>query len=618
MTVSGFRPRAALSALAEAGAVLSRAAACERTAPEAARALAEEALRHLDGVSASAEVRRARGDALVQRGRALFFLRQLSPACDAAVEAQATFATIEDTDGIVRALALQGGVFSALGHDEAALDRLEAGVRLAEDREVTTLARVRVCSQHAAALRDAGRHAGADAAFEALVPISRDYGGAAHVAVLLNAGAAATRAGRLDAADERLAEARRLIEAGSLDGMKNWLAALEAGVLLARGDHAGAERRGAEGIDAEGDGDGRVNAVRTWAQAIARAPEVDLAACARAKGRLVELVEEAERHGWIGDLPAICRDLADLCERTGDFPESVRWHKEAAIARDAADQSRRKQRVEAEQLRLDLARVAVEAESQRIRSETLADLNASLRASSEERERLLAMVAHDLRSPLTAIRICVQHQRRKDRLQPNVRPNPEVMETIHLATSRMVELIDDALSTDSIRRGHVLPRRYEVDLLDLVRRCVRGLSPLAARKKIQIDVLCDGPVSIESDGPSLSRVFENVLTNALKFSPIGGRIVATVRLEASVAVLVVEDEGPGFAPTEVGTLFEFGRKGTARPTADETSSGIGLTVVSDLVRALGGDVALDNREDSIAERGARVVIRVPQRPARAS
>jgi len=594
----------------ECRATLSKAAELERTAPRESLVLADSVLERLPSANARAEVRRLRGDALVQRSRANFFDRNLAAAIDASMAAETSFEEIEDFDGVVRARAAQGAVFSALGHDEAALERLDGGARLAQRPSVRPASRLRVLSQRASALRDAGRVDEALEAFEPLLPVARTLGPAITTATLiLNHAATANRAGHSDAAGRSLAEARLLIERESLDGLRGWLAALEGAAALANGDFERARTRALEGIDAGGDGDAHVNAVRTWAQAIARHPNVRDDDRRRARERLIELVEEARGRGWLGDLPAICRDLADLSERSGDLSGSIQWHKEAAVAREAADRSRRQQRLEAERLRIEVTRISIEAEQHRLRSEMLAEANARLAVLSEERAKLLAMVAHDLRSPLTAIGMCVTHEQR---LQAGASDeSKETLETIALATARMTELIDDALSTESIRHGQVSPRTHTVDLTDLVRRCVKGLLPLADRKEIRVSMSMPEALAFDTDAPALSRVVENLLVNALKFTPAGKAVQVTLGRDPLHVVLEVTDEGPGFVLGELDKLFDLGRTGGARPTAGERSSGIGLAVVRDLVRALGGDVILGNR----SEGGARVSVRFRDQPS---
>jgi signal transduction histidine kinase len=575
---------------------LARAAAIERTSPEESLALIERALQ-------IASTPRIRAHALILRARAHYFARDLAAASEAAGEALTISESLDDVDGVVRARAALGAVFSALGHDEAALEQLDEGARLALHAGVTLEARVRVLAQRASALRDAGRLEQAIAAHEQTLPLARDLARPLTIStLLLNQAATATRAGDLDLAARALAEARTTIDHHALDGLRDWLAALDAALALAEGDFARARERASEGMHEGGDGDARVNAVRTWAQAVYRDPSAE-ADRERAKQVLGELVDQARERGWLGDLPTICLDLADLCERSGDLEGCVRWQREAWKARDLAEHSGRARRLEAERLRIEMARLAIEAEQHRLRSEILAEKNARLATLSEDRARLLAMVAHDLRSPLTAIYMCIEDQQRA---KPEGRA-ATILKTISLATERMKTLIDQTLSTDSIRRGQVSPSFHPVDVVDLVRRCLAGLSPLAERK--HIDVRLDAPesLSVTTDAPALSRVVENLVTNALKFTPEHKSVRAIVRREDSFALLEIEDEGPGFQGDSREALFQLGAKGPARPTADEPSTGIGLAVVRDLVAALGGSVALGNREGS----GARVTIKLP-------
>ena len=574
----------------------------EQRSPEAALAIADEALAATDGAPPGL----VRGEAWLQRARALFYVRRLAEAAESASRAEATFRALDDASGHARAATLLSAVYSTLGHYEAALETIDGAIALGDTIGLDV--RARALNTRGAVLRRAGSLELAMAAFTEAVQVAHAHGEPRGLArVLLNQASAGWQVERVEEARAALARSRALIEAHALEELAGWQDTIEAWVAIAAGDfrHArAAGTRAHERTQAGGDVDARLSATRARARALALDPSSDDETRAEAAAVLEALLAEARTAGWLADAIFVCRELADVSERRGLLADTIRWLREAQTLATEAEREARRSRLSAENLRLELARLAVEAEQAHLRASELAEANTQLRAMAEERSRLLAMVAHDLRTPLTAIRFALDHQQRLGD-GPSSR---SLHSLIDESAERMTRLIDEALSLDAIRAGRVKIARHRLELRDLLERLASGMRPVAAQKSIELTVSGDPSLPMRSDAAAIARVVENLLTNAIKFMHGNGPVELEARARGDEALIEVRDRGPGFARSELDGALPLGAKGAARPTAGEPSSGIGLHVVRDLVRAMGGRVRLANRDDG----GAHVSVWLPR------
>jgi signal transduction histidine kinase len=236
----------------------------------------------------------------------------------------------------------------------------------------------------------------------------------------------------------------------------------------------------------------------------------------------------------------------------------------------------------------------------------LDDMADRLAAVEEERERehearraFLTAIGHDLRTPLSALRAALEA------LQDGV-----VTDTDRYLTSmqRDVEalsgLIEDLFVLARIESGHFELDPVAVDLSDLVDEALEGLRPTAASRNIEVVLETSGHVRALGGPEALSRVVRNLVDNAIRHSPPGGRV--TVRVEGNGAALVrVLDEGPGFHPDFLDEAFEsFTRADEAR-SRDAGGGGLGLAIARGFVDAHGGTIWADPGP------GGRVAFRVP-------
>lgn len=234
-------------------------------------------------------------------------------------------------------------------------------------------------------------------------------------------------------------------------------------------------------------------------------------------------------------------------------------------------------------------RVARELQERRRIQGELEAAHGQVARVSQEKSELLGMVAHDLRSPLTGLMLGT------DMLEVmgpgDARSFAETVTRMRDATQQMMRLTNDLVDIQAIEAGKRNYVKMPVDLSALLHTTVTGLQETAARKRIRLALRTPRPdVVIPSDATALRQVADNLISNAIKFSPAGSEIsIALSRTEAGVS-LQVSDRGPGIKREDRDRLFQKFGQASARPTGGEKSIGLGLWIVQRVVAGLGGEV----------------------------
>lgn len=227
-----------------------------------------------------------------------------------------------------------------------------------------------------------------------------------------------------------------------------------------------------------------------------------------------------------------------------------------------------------------------------------------------EKSRLLDMAAHDLRNPLTGVMLSLEAVDTDDRAERR-----RVIGEVAVLTRHMVQLIGDLLDVQMLENGSRVYHLEPVDAAEIADEVVRENRFAAGRKRITVHIVPSGrPCRMRADARALRQVIDNLLSNALKYSPIGGAVWISLQPGEPLVRLLVRDEGPGISPADVPRLFtKYGRLG-ARPTAGESSVGLGLSIVHQLVEGMGGRI----RCETELGRGATFIVELPEVPASCS
>ena len=221
-------------------------------------------------------------------------------------------------------------------------------------------------------------------------------------------------------------------------------------------------------------------------------------------------------------------------------------------------------------------------------------LVAELTAANAAQRRLLGMVAHDLRNPLSSIRGLAEFLR-DGTVGPLSADQRELVETIHGASQSMFSLVNDLLDLATIEAGELKLALTPCPLAELVGKAVHLAAIDALKKKINLYFTPPRPgPTVAAEPAKLGQVVSNLLSNAVKYSPPGSAILVELVVGARECRLSVKDQGPGIPEEERGKLFQdFGRLSVAA-TGGEKSTGLGLAICRKIVVAHGGTIAAEN------------------------
>lgn len=227
--------------------------------------------------------------------------------------------------------------------------------------------------------------------------------------------------------------------------------------------------------------------------------------------------------------------------------------------------------------------------------------------SDRRREEFLAMLAHELRNPLAPIRTGMQVLRLNSPADSNTARTHEMIER---QLTNLTRLINDLLDVSRITQGKISLQREVIDLHNAVANVVAARSLHAAEKAIRLTLSSAPslPVHVSADPVRIEQIVDNVLTNAIKFTPESGSVDVNVTREQDTAVIRVSDTGIGIPPHLLSTVFDLFAQTPRSLDRSQGGLGIGLTVVKSLVELHGGIV----RASSAGEgRGTLIEIRVP-------
>jgi len=264
----------------------------------------------------------------------------------------------------------------------------------------------------------------------------------------------------------------------------------------------------------------------------------------------------------------------------------------------------RKRRLLNRTLALQNSHITNQQEEIRQQNESLSRNNITLQELNHEKDILMSIVAHDLKSPLHRIHGLVHLMELEGALTPSQK---EYIAIIKSTTRSGLDLITDLLDVSVLEGVRDLPKKSAVDVSKLLQEKIKSFYQVASVKTI--DLQLDNQVSgnVMTDENYVSRILENLISNAIKFSHPGTAVNVSALKQDGQLVLKVKDNGPGFSEGDKKLLFQKFKKLSAKPTGGESSNGLGLAIVKTLVDRLGGDIELNSH----AGAGSEFVITLP-------
>ena len=216
----------------------------------------------------------------------------------------------------------------------------------------------------------------------------------------------------------------------------------------------------------------------------------------------------------------------------------------------------------------------------------------ALRLSDQVKSDFVSSVSHELRTPLASI-LGYLEILSSGEVGDLTELQSEFLDIIDTNSHRLLTLIDDLLTLSGLENGKLAMRFDAFDLSELVYGGVQAERPALAERGLEIDLQLPGtPVQVTADTHRLGQVVDNLLANAIKFTPDGGRISVRLTEADGLAELVVEDSGIGISEDDLERLFE--RFFRARSATEQAipGTGLGLAISKGIVEAHGGAIAV--------------------------
>ncbi len=231
-----------------------------------------------------------------------------------------------------------------------------------------------------------------------------------------------------------------------------------------------------------------------------------------------------------------------------------------------------------------------------------------LREADRRKDEFLAMLAHELRNPLGAISNATAVLGRFRTPDPQL---ATVREMLDRQVRHLGRLVDDLLDVARIAQDKLVLRRTRTDLADAVRQAVEANGATADARGQRLDVRLPGRrLPVDADPARLAQIVSNLIHNAVKYTPEGGRIEVALAAEGEHALVTVRDDGPGIPPDLIGRVFDLFAQGERGVDRADGGLGIGLTLVRRLVEMHGGSIEVE----SAPGQGATFRVRLPLLP----
>ncbi len=236
---------------------------------------------------------------------------------------------------------------------------------------------------------------------------------------------------------------------------------------------------------------------------------------------------------------------------------------------------------------------------------TITDISQQVRADKAS-EEFIAQLTHELRTPLANIRAYTET------LSSGMFDDPKVIadcyNVITKETRRLARLIDDILSASQLEVGTIQIHADNVDLGALLTEAVRDLRGLADEKQLDMQLSLPSKMpTLQADRDKLAVVVNNLLGNALKYTPGGGEIRVGCQVSADVVLITVKDTGIGIDSADNERVFEKFQRGSNPVVEEIEGTGIGLATAREIARRHGGDIELM----SVPGEGSTFIVRLP-------
>jgi signal transduction histidine kinase len=227
-------------------------------------------------------------------------------------------------------------------------------------------------------------------------------------------------------------------------------------------------------------------------------------------------------------------------------------------------------------------------------------------ALNREKQQLIMLVSHDLKGPFNRI-FALTQLLEMDATSNFTNDQKEYLNKMYQIIGDGLNMVRNIVDVRKIEEKGLDPYPEKINLPSVILPIIKQYNVLADKKKIKINYQTPEKIEMTSDKNYISRVMENLLSNALKFSQPGKEVSVTVKSDGNNVEIAVADQGPGLSADDLANLYQKFKKLTPRPTGGESSQGLGLSIVKILANCMGGDVVCKSE----LEVGSTFIVTLP-------
>ncbi len=236
--------------------------------------------------------------------------------------------------------------------------------------------------------------------------------------------------------------------------------------------------------------------------------------------------------------------------------------------------------------------------------EQIVQQNEALVKINQEKDNLIAIVAHDLRSPLNQIRAVLGLIKMENEKHSSL----ELIELANQSSEILSERVNKILDIEAINAGKVNVKTTKLEVAKVLDNLKQNVHSAAIQKRMNLKVDTSRELSCLADQNYLLQVLENLCTNAIKYSPENSEIFVSATGQDKNVLFAVKDQGPGIPETERANLFLPYSKTSNKPTGNESSTGLGLAIVKKYVEAMAGEVWVESEPN----KGSVFYVKLPK------
>ena len=244
----------------------------------------------------------------------------------------------------------------------------------------------------------------------------------------------------------------------------------------------------------------------------------------------------------------------------------------------------------------------------------LAMQNDQLVEADRLKDEFVALISHDLRTPLTSI-IGYVELSLEDVEPPLDEERRGYLQIVSRSSERLLRLVDDLLFVARLQAGRLILERSDLDLCTIAAQSAQEARPRAEAKQLTLEFIGGSPVMVEGDKGRLFQLLDNLISNAIKFTPEGGRVEVRAVPADSVALLEVSDTGIGLGPDEAELVFDRFFRSSRVVAQQVPGTGLGLFIARAIVEAHGGTIAASTRAGGGTTFHVELPARVMPKPA---